>query len=159
MCSESKLSWFKLFTFIITTVIALLGLYFNNYFASQRDFNNKLRDIRLTYLIDAYRKLSDSSQRIPNDIYFSQMETAISDIQLFGSESQINKAIIFLNEYKNEGKGKLDPLLNDLKNDLRKELKLKQINNNVHWFRPSGVPDLEEIDLKEYLKNKPKDNN
>jgi hypothetical protein len=151
MNEKSKDNWFKLSSLILTTVVALIGLYFNNYFASQRDFNNKLRDIRLNYLVDVYRKLSDSSQRIPNDKYFPKMETVISDMQLFGTKSQIGMTIQFMNEYENKGQGNLDPLLNDLRDNLRKELKLESISQNVHWFRHEGVPDINKVDIKKYL--------
>ena len=152
MENKSKFNWYNLLTFVITTIIAIAGLFLNNHFSSKRDFNNKLRDIRLNYLVDAYRKLSDSSQRIPNYDYYSKMESAISDIQLFGTKSQIDKAIDFMNEYKNEGIGDLDPLLNDLRNDLREDLKLEPIIDNVHWFRPSGVLDISDENIKDILK-------
>jgi hypothetical protein len=71
------------------------------------------------------------------------MESAIADIQLFGTPSQISMVHQFSKEFAENGKASLDPILKDLRNELRNELNLSRIEENVRWFRPEGVPKLE----------------
>ena len=135
----------------LTAIITIIGWFIAHQLSSERNRINKHRDIRLEYLISAYLSLADASLRppAPNSPYFQKMESAIADIQLFGSESQIEQVKAFLQEYDTKGKGSLDPLMNSLRNDLRKELKLSQIKENVHWFRPEGAPTGIEQEKKE----------
>lgn len=135
MKSILKFNW----SLLITSIVTITGWGIGSYLNSKRDRENKLLDIKLNYLIDAYRKLANSSQRTTNYEYFKfDMESAISDIQLFGSKEQIellNNAIIDLNKY-NAGLD-VDPILNSLRNDLRKEINLDTINSSVNWIRVS----------------------
>ena len=68
------------------------------------------------------------------------MESALTDIQLFGSKSQIQMVDAFLAEFKIKTTASMDPLLNSLRTDLRKELGYVQVGENVRWFRPEGAP-------------------
>jgi len=133
MKNMSSFNW----SLLITSVITIIGWVFGSYLNSKRDRENKLRDIKLTYLIDAYRKMAYSSQRTTNYEHFKfDMESAISDIQLFGSKEQIellNKAIVDLNKHKIGLDA--DLILNNLRDELRKEINLELINSNVQWVR------------------------
>ena len=128
---------------LISALIVVVGWFVVNALNARSDRKNKLRDVRIQYLIDAYRSLSDLSQRAiaPGAKYIQQIEAAVSDIQLFGTSSQIEKVKQMIDGYAKTGIGELDPLLNDLRNDLRSELKLKRMADNVIWLRPEGVPD------------------
>jgi len=129
---------------IIPAFIVIVGWGIVHHFNTERDRQNKLRDIRIQYLIDAYRSLANSSQRPPekNSPYFRQIESAIADIQLFGTKSQIEKVHVMVTEYPKTATMPLDPLLNDLRNDLRHELNLPPIPENVQWLRMEGAPPL-----------------
>ncbi len=48
---------------VIGGFLVVLCWIYNNDRASKRDYEKKLRDIRISYLIDAYRKIADCSQR------------------------------------------------------------------------------------------------
>ena len=126
----------------LTAIVAISGWFIVHQLGNERNRINKHRDIRIEYLISAYRRLANSSQRHPKggSPYFRDMESAIADIQLFGTQSQIDQVYTFLKEFKATGKGPLDDLLNNLRNDLRKELSLSEIEGNVRWFRPEGKP-------------------
>lgn len=135
-----KMNW----SIVIPAIIVIIGWGVVHYFNTERDRGNKLRDIRIQYLIGAYRSLANSSQRPPekNSPYFRQMEEAIADIQLFGTKSQIEKVHTMISEYAKTATMPLDPLLNDLRDDLRNELKLPPVAENVQWLRMEGAPQL-----------------
>jgi hypothetical protein len=123
---------------IITSLITLAGWFILNCLNSERERKNKLRDIRVSYLIDAYRKLANASQRSPSLAnYHRDVESAISDIQLFGTETQIDLLKRSINNvnYDSLVKFDYDPILNDLRNSLRKEIDLSPLEGNVQWFR------------------------
>jgi hypothetical protein len=127
---------------LISTIIAISGWGAVHLLEAERDRQNKLRDIRIEYLVNAYRNLSDASQRTPvkNSPHFRQIEAALADIQLFGTKSQIEKVHCGINEYSKTATIPLDPLLNDLRDSLRTELNLSHIQQNVHWLRMEGAP-------------------
>ena len=134
------MNWELLLPLLITTLFVIIGWYIVHFFTAKRDQENKKREIRVRYLIEAFRLLANASQRKPepNSQYFRDMESAVVDIQLLGTESQVENLNVFLNEFASEGKGSLDGLLNDLRDDLRYELKLTEIVGKVRWFRPEG---------------------
>ncbi len=128
----------------LTAIIAVGGWFIGHQLSAERDRINKQREIRVGYLINAYRRLANASMRQPEkgSQYYRDMESAMADIQLFGKESQINQAKHFMEEFQKTGKGPLDELLNTLRDDLRKEMNLSKVKTNIQWFRPEGAPDL-----------------
>jgi hypothetical protein len=131
-------NWPLLLPLLITTAVAIAGWYVADGLTAARDRSNKQREIRVQYLIEAYRRLALASQRPPQSSYFRDMEAAVADIQLFGSPSQVREVTAFLDEFQKNGKASLDPLLLDLRNDLRVELQLSVQDGPVRWFRPEG---------------------
>lgn len=132
----------------ISVIIVFIGWLVVHELSAKRDKSNKKREIRINYIISAYRSLADCSKRKPSSEYFRKMESAMADIQLFGDEQQIEMAKKFMNEYEENSKKTdkeffeipLDPLLNDLRNNLRREMDLSDAKGNVQWFRPEGEP-------------------
>jgi hypothetical protein len=113
---------------LITSVVVIVGWFIIHWLSSKRDQNNKRRELRVQYLIEAWRKLENSCNR--NDItWHHDLESAIADIQLFGSPEQIVLAENFIQDFTNkENHGAdADELLNSLRQDLRKELQLEAI--------------------------------
>ena len=95
------------------------------------------------FLVKAFQGLANAANRppTPGAQHFRDMESAIADIQLFGSQSQIELVEKFTKDYEEIKQASLDPLLNSLRKDLRKELGNQQIDSNVRWFRPeAGQP-------------------
>jgi hypothetical protein len=138
------MNWELLIPLLITTLVAIIGWYVAHFFASKRDQEKKNREVRIQYLIEAYRLLANASNRKPEpkSQYFRDMESAVADIQLFGTDSQVTKLNAFLNEFERTKKGPLDPLLSDLRDDLREEMKLSGLKESVKWFRPELDVDL-----------------
>lgn len=125
-----------------TSIITVLGWYFVHNLNRLRDIQNKRKELRVSYLIEVWRKLNHVSNRSTDRTEEEEMnerlvflEQIITDIQLFGSSTQIGLAKQILSELKKEGKVNLDKLLNDLRSSLREELSLEPIEERVFFFR------------------------
>jgi hypothetical protein len=140
--ATSRLNLPLLLPLLVTTLIAVSSLWVVHPLTASRDRANKQRDIRLQYLIEAYRHLALSAQRAPDPKYFRDMESAAADIQLFGTPTQLANVSTFLDEFAKNGKASMNPLLEDLRNDLRHELQLPSAHGTVRWFRPEGGFDV-----------------
>ncbi|MGP8247709.1 MAG: hypothetical protein ACLQVN_24755 [Bryobacteraceae bacterium] len=125
---------------LVAVVVAMVGWFAGSWLNAGRDRVNKLREIRLQYEIATYRMLALAAQRKPEpgSRYFRDMEAAVADIQLFGTESQVRGVDAFLREFRAKGKGSFNDLLRDLRSNLRKELELAPVASDVQWFRPEG---------------------
>jgi len=88
----------------------------------RRDRLSKKRDLRIQYLIDAYRRIESVANR--TDGAMEGLESAVADIQLFGSPDQVRLARDFAVEFAAAGGAGLEDLLESLSADLRKELDL-----------------------------------
>lgn len=103
-------------------------------FARSRDDANKRKELRLQYLIEAYRRLERSANRKDNS-RAPEVESAIADIYPFGSPRQIELARQFSREFADSGAASLDELLINLRQELRDGLNLPKVHID-------GVPTL-----------------
>jgi len=116
----------------------------------RKNHKNKIEELKLSYLIDTYKKLANASNRKPfkDSPYFKELESAIADIQLFGTEDQINLVHNFANEFREKNAASTDNLLFDLRKKLREELNLSKIDKKIVWVRFEGSPNPEAYQLK-----------
>lgn len=132
------MNWQLLIPLLTTTTVAILGWLAGHALNVQRDRQNKRRDIRVQYLIEAYRHLEAGTCRGPiHETEFGKgFESAIADIQLFGTDEQarmakeLATAIATRQEHVSAG-----TLLMSLRNALRQELNLGAINEEPIHFR------------------------
>jgi hypothetical protein len=126
----------EIWKIIVTAVIAVLSWIIAHRFNTIRDRDLKRRELITTHLINAYRILANDITRreasVERDI---KLETVISELQLFGSEKQINLTKKLADDVTKGGDFYVDDLLNELRDDLRKELNLSQVEGNVKWLR------------------------
>ncbi|ANH81186.1 hypothetical protein A8C56_09505 [Niabella ginsenosidivorans] len=120
--------------FSIGTFLVIGGWAAAHYFTNRRDRIAKRRDISLDHLIKAYRVLAEEISHREN-VENRQLESIITDIQLFGSEEQIMLAHQLAKDAAQNRHFELDPLINSLRKDLRKKLGLSDIKGNVIWLR------------------------
>ncbi len=122
---------------IIPILIALFGLILGHQLTLRRDFKNKKKEIRINYLIEAYRKLERGA--IPNAKKFDKgdFESAIADIQMLGNPEQVNIAYEFAIEASQDNGSKLQKLLENIRMELRNELLIK--NNKLPKIRPFRI--------------------
>ena len=120
---------------LVTAMVAVVGWYAAHRLAAARDQVNKRRELRVQYLIEAYRRLEFvSNRRITKDTA-PDFERAIADIQLFGTPRQVALAREFATSFAQKGTHSLDPLLNDLRNSLREELNLEVAPSGITYLR------------------------
>ena len=125
---------------LITVGVALGGWLVVHRFSAWRDLINHKRKMQTEFLVTAFQHLANSANRppAPDAEHLKNMESALADIQLFGSKKQVQLVEDFVSEFAQANSASLDPLLNSLRQDLRKELGYEQINSNVKWVRFEG---------------------
>lgn len=85
-----------LLTLLVPTLVAVVSWFVGSWLAVRRDRANKRPDLRVQYLIEAYRRLATATEHRDTDAaYFAELDSAIVDVQLFGSPSQIAAAQMF----------------------------------------------------------------
>jgi hypothetical protein len=126
---------FKTFS---TIIVAIFGWWVGHYLSQVKDRKNKKRDIRTEYLKNTYRdlnKLRSYSQTLNIDEVGELLVRILGDIELYGTEAQIDLVRMMANEIPNEGKiTSISSLIDNLRDDLRKELLLGKIPGQVSMF-------------------------
>jgi hypothetical protein len=125
-------------TLLIPTVVAIVSWFVGSWLSVRRDRANKRRDLRVQYLIEAYRRLATATERKEtNAEYFADLDSAIVDVQLFGSAHQIAAAQKFAKQLAEHRMAQLSELLASLRDDLREELKLERVEGSIGVLRPT----------------------
>jgi hypothetical protein len=75
---------------IITALVAVVGWFIVHELSISRDIKNKRIELKIKYLIEWYRRLEHISHRDNPDL--KDFESAIADIQLFGTKQQAELA-------------------------------------------------------------------
>jgi hypothetical protein len=133
---NTRMNWQLLLPLLVTTVVAVSGWYFVHYLQNLRDIRNKRRELRVAYLIEAYRRLESVCHRPPLGPEDSKgIESAIADIQLLGSPNQVQLAHKFVTEHAANKTADIEGLLSDLRNDLRGELGLEKSPYSTEFLR------------------------
>ena len=121
---------------IVTIVLAVIGWIIAHRFTNLREIGQKRRELTTKVLIDSYNVLTnDIAQRELTDERTSKLEFTLSQIQLFGTEEQVDLVWEFIQNRVNRNEASLDPLIKSLRNSLREDLNLSRIDNNVSWIR------------------------
>jgi len=113
---------------LVPIIIGYLILYFINLRLSSKA---KRRELRLTYLIEAYTAIERYAFRKLG----TELEDAVATIQLFGTEKQIELAKQVAIDLTERKQADFDELLLDLRNSLRRELKLKKYEGGIVHLR------------------------
>ena len=120
---------------LITTFVAISGWYIAHRLNIARDRANKKRDLQIQYLIEAYRRLERASNRPKNFDNNAELESAIADIQLFGTADHVKLAEKFSFDIARNSHSSMDELLINLRAELRKELGLQEVNPEIVYLR------------------------
>jgi Na+/phosphate symporter len=121
---------------LLTVLLALVGWGVGYWSTLRRDRLSKKRDLRTQYLIEAHRRLESAGNRSTNTSQWAhELESAVADIQLFGSSEQVRRARTFALEFAEHGHAALDELLESLRIDLRKELDLVVAEDCITYLR------------------------
>ena len=153
--SEFPRRWWEFpLTLLVTVLIALVGWSYTGYLSSERDRINKQREVTTQYLIEAYRQIEIVCARDnKEDISIAMiqgLESAIADIQLFGSVKQIELARRVVKEIENASYSDPRYLLIELRTSLRSELELEALSTDssdiMHFRIWETFPDSEKND-------------
>lgn len=111
--------------YLIPAVVAVVGWFAAHQFNVYRDRINKRHDLRVQYLLEAYRRLESAANR-PNktEEQLLAFESAVADIQLLGTAEQVQATVKYLCQHASSGGAQIDEVLRLLRKDLRKELGL-----------------------------------
>jgi len=93
--------------------------------------------MRVEYLLGAYRRLEGARNRPMTAIEDEAVETAVAEIQLLGSPSQVRLADQFARAFSESGEADTEPLRQDLRVSLRRELLLEGVPPKRVWLRIS----------------------
>ncbi len=127
-------------TAIVSIFSAFIGGFFVHFLATRRDRDSKRRELVTKHLIELWRKI-DSQNTVANNAVGapehdpSGWAQIVGDIQLFGSEEQVELTHKFANGYANQNTSDTTELLESLKHGLRNELGLSKLKQNYFWFR------------------------
>ncbi|BBE08278.1 Uncharacterized protein MCB1EB_0117 [Mycoavidus cysteinexigens] len=120
----------------IAGLIAIAGWIVTYQLNVLKDRKNKQRDLITAHLLDAYRKLESASSRgklTENQI--ANVESAIADIQIFGSKELITAIEKFMVDFMLNKNIDLSGILGLLREDVRSALHLPRTNSAVRHFR------------------------
>jgi hypothetical protein len=85
--------------------------------------------------------LATATERKETDAaYFADLDSALVDVQLFGSADQIAAAQKFARQLAEHRAAELTELLASLRGDLREELKLERVEGSIVVLRPTFDP-------------------
>lgn len=132
------MNWSLLLPLLVTTVVAIIGWIVGHRLGAARDQKNKRRDVRLGFLLEAYRRLEAGASRGPlHDTEFADgFESAFADIQLLGTKEQIELANDLSRDIASKSPhASVDLLLLSLRDELRRELSLEPIEKPPFQFR------------------------
>jgi len=125
-------TWIELAKYFLTPILGLVGAYFGYLWARKKERDAKRRDLKINYLIEAYRHLEGCSIRKPSEDIDRKMESCIADIQLFGTLKQIKEAQKIGQQLSETNECNPHDLLVELRKDLRKELGLDYSGSIKH---------------------------
>ncbi len=121
----------------LAAFVAILGWGVSHYLSVSKDQKAKQRDMRIQFLLEAYRRLEAAANR-PESGKEEQdrFESALADIQLLGTKTQIEELMRFLEQWNStEGNASINSLLELLRTHLREELGLEKEIPGIKIFR------------------------
>lgn len=118
---------------LTSALVVVVGWFAANWLASKRDTKIKKREVRVEYLLTAYRGIESAAQRELTEEQMFRLESAIGDVQLLGNETQLKA----LAELISSGESDFTKLLGEIRDDLRSELELKKSKSKLLFYRMS----------------------
>jgi hypothetical protein len=116
---------------VVGVLVAVAGWLINEFFARR----SVRRNLRIEYLLSAYRRLEHASNRQMTEAHEEALEEAISDVQLLGSPRQVEMATAFARQFAEDQRADTEQLLEDLRASLRRELQLEPVPPQRMWLR------------------------
>jgi len=131
-------NWQLLIPLLVTTIVAVAVWIVGHRLNAERDLQNKRVELRIRYLLEAYRNLEASIETEVSRKNLDVLEAAISDVQLLGSPEQVDKVLAWSSLFAKTGTQKdvnLQDLLEDLRASLRQDLGLRPIDRKIRHVK------------------------
>ncbi len=130
------IDWKLAATVGIPAAVIVAGWFFVHWLNGRRDLVIRKREARLKALEAAYMRIATSSNRQLTDKSMDDIETFVSEIQLYGTPRQIQLMGEMVEAFKKPNNiVSYDAILADLRDSIRKELNLEPVSGPVWWFR------------------------
>jgi hypothetical protein len=100
--------------------VAICGWFVVHALNIKRERISKQKEQRILYLIEAYRRLESCAHR-GDELDISKLESAVADIQLFGTSRQVELVQTFTTKIAADGSASMDDLLQDFRIELKLE--------------------------------------
>jgi hypothetical protein len=126
----------------VTVVLAVVGFIVNARAARRA----KRRDIRTQFLLTAYRGIESASNRPLDASAARDLELALADVHLLGTDAQVKEAHQFADEWATNGGADAGPLLDELRRELRADLDLGPLSQRRTHLRISLGRDHSDIE-------------
>ncbi|WP_417915864.1 hypothetical protein [Candidatus Electronema sp. JC] len=110
--------------YVVPAITGIFGIIIGHILLTHREDQKRKKEIRIEYLIEAFRKLERGSTPVAGAYRSEDFESAIADIQLLGETNQVQLAHQFCVAASSGDGSLLQNLLEDLREQLRTELKL-----------------------------------
>ena len=121
---------------LLTTIVAVIGWIVAHRLTASRERAGKRRELIVTYLIEAYRRLEKASERHNEKVDMdAELESAFADIQLFGTVRQLEMTKGIIADFENEEVSNISDLIEDLRGTLREELQLEKAPSPIRQLR------------------------
>ena len=129
---EAKI-WIPL---LVTSAIVVIGWFIAHRLSAGRDAANKRREIQVNALRSIYMKLAEANQRPLDRGVAQDIESLVSEIQLYGDKRLTDLAARLVSDYKSGiAWVSYDALLKELRDQIRQDLCLSKIEGEVWWIR------------------------
>jgi hypothetical protein len=130
------LDWRLAVTLVAPALVVIAGWFFVHWLNGRRDLAVRRREARLKALEAAYMRIATSSNRPLTDKSMNDIETFVSEIQLYGTPLQIRLMSQLVEAFtKPNSVVSYDAILADLRDSIRRELRLEKVSGPVWWFR------------------------
>lgn len=131
-----NIDWKLAATIGIPAAVVMAGWFFVHRLNGRRDLAIRKREARLKALESAYMRIATSSNRPLTNKSMDDIETFVSEIQLYGTPRQIQLMSEIVEAFKIPNNVvSYDAILADLRDSIRKELNLEPVSGAVWWFR------------------------
>ena len=120
----------------VTAGVTIIGWFVANQFGMAQNRINKRRELKVQYLVEAYRNLEAVSNRLSlSNEEQKVVERAVADLQLFGTKAEVEAAQEFIATQAKEGIASIANLLQLMRKNLREELNLEAVPHNLLFLR------------------------
>ena len=124
------IDWRFAATIGIPATVIIAGWFFVHWLNARRDLMSRKREARLKALEAAYMRVATSSNRPFTDKSMDNLETFVSELQLYGTPRQIQLMTEIVEGFKKPNNTvSYDAILADLRDTIRKELNLVACTN------------------------------